>query len=110
MTAAPTVGPDAVETVRSLFRCRCEPAWTERGLHAPDCVEELGDCVIDILAEARAQFLAEVDAALRDEDAFGRWERAQDPVAFRFYVAQSDRQTLGAYLRDTLAPDRKGAP
>ena len=37
--------------IAEMFACRCDPAWTERQLHAPDCVEELGDEVLEAVAE-----------------------------------------------------------
>ena len=36
---ATTTG-EALRELRLLTTCRCEPAWTGRGLHAPDCLEE----------------------------------------------------------------------
>lgn len=36
------------ERLATLFACRCDPVWTDRRLHAPECVEELQDDVAEI--------------------------------------------------------------
>ena len=80
--ATPDVPDEAVEaaeaaSIRAMFACRCDVAWTGRRLHAPDCVQELGEEALDFVvaarADERAQVLAEVDAALRDGDRIGEW-------------------------------------
>jgi len=38
------------ERLGKIFACRCDPAWTERRLHAPDCVEVLGEDAADEMA------------------------------------------------------------
>jgi hypothetical protein len=82
MTTPDTPTPGEEETHPSLaqmFACRCDPAWTERNLHAPECIEELGTEVQEILdaataalrtqlAEARAQLAGVVEEAKRAQD------------------------------------------
>ena len=41
---------DLRERLAPLFACRCEPAWTDRHLHAPDCIEELQEDVVERVA------------------------------------------------------------
>ena len=38
------------ERLGKIFACRCDPAWTDRRLHAPDCVEDLGEDAADEVA------------------------------------------------------------
>lgn len=42
---------DLRQKLAVLFACRCDPAWIERKLHAPSCIEELQDDVVDIVAD-----------------------------------------------------------
>lgn len=57
---------DLRERFAVLFACRCDPAWTDRRLHAPDCVQELGEDALD-----------EVATWLREQiNAPGSWYRA----------------------------------
>jgi hypothetical protein len=39
------------DRLAKLFACQCDPAWTERRLHAPNCVKELGDDALEQVAE-----------------------------------------------------------
>jgi hypothetical protein len=75
---------EAVEQVQLWFRCRCDPAWTDRRMHAPDCLLELGDDVLTLLtvtlrrvraearADERARVLAEIGAAATSSSAPNR--------------------------------------
>lgn len=40
---------DAIQELRSITRCLCEPAWTDRGKHAVECVAYCREDV-DLLA------------------------------------------------------------
>jgi hypothetical protein len=62
-------GDDSAEALRQLTACRCEPAWTERRLHAPTCLEEYRDDVDEALAAAEARGYQRAIDALRDEHA-----------------------------------------
>lgn len=50
---------DAIQELRSITRCLCEPAWTDRGKHAVECVAYCRE-EVDLLAIA----VAERDEAL----------------------------------------------
>lgn len=107
----PNMPEAAVEAVWSLFACRCLPAWTERKLHAPDCIQELGYDVMAIVAKAcadeRARVLAEVQAALRDDS--GRiiawW---QDMFGLGEYIDPAAPVIAADYLRDTVGAGGEG--
>jgi hypothetical protein len=51
-----------------LFACRCDPAWTERRLHAPDCIEELHEDVIErVAAWLRDEATRRAEAVQRED-------------------------------------------
>jgi len=53
----------AIAEMRGLVRCRCHPAFTERGLHDPDC-----DCDSAEAVEVLARFcLAATFTVLKGE-------------------------------------------
>jgi hypothetical protein len=35
---------EALRRLRALCECRCDPCWTDRGLHAPECHADEGRC------------------------------------------------------------------
>ena len=41
----------AISELRDLVRCRCHPAFTDRGLHVPDCNYYSAEAV-EVLARA----------------------------------------------------------
>jgi hypothetical protein len=98
---------EAVEEVRLWFRCRCDPAWTDRNMHAPDCLLEYAEDVLDLLGETltkaradeRARVLAEVEEALRDPRRFQKWQQA----GIHGYVTPPGRRTLATC--DALGED-----
>jgi hypothetical protein len=60
--AGETTAAEALRELRVLTTCRCEQAWTGRGLHAPDCLEDWR-ADVETLAAALAERNA-VDASL----------------------------------------------
>lgn len=46
---------EAALVVEYVFVCRCDEAWTGRGLHAPDCVAVDGVDLISALAPFRQE-------------------------------------------------------
>lgn len=56
---------------------------------------------LDLVAEVRAQVLAEVDAALRDADRLAGWVMDNRARGAQY----ADGPMLADYLRDTLTPD-----
>lgn len=92
--------------IAKLVVCRCDPAWTERRLHAPDCVEELGEEALeaidaitaerDRLAEQVRQHEDERDKAKREAESLGR------RLAVRYeekYRAEAERDALREQVR-----------
>jgi hypothetical protein len=57
------------ERLAPIFACGCDPAWTERKLHDPRCIEELLDDVLE-----RTQ------AWLRDKAAVEVWVNLDNPA------------------------------
>lgn len=58
---------DAFESLHWLTTCRCDPAYTDRKLHAPDCPLEYRDDVDEALAAAQRRGWDQAIAALRAE-------------------------------------------
>lgn len=87
------VPAEAVGAVNELFPCRCGAEWLERGQHFPECLHLYVVDVLDLLRKARAQWLAEVDAALRDDERFGKWWDESD---------QTEDGAVARYLADVL--------
>ena len=42
----------AVEDARRLLACRCEECWTDRGRHAPECMEWAAEEIEEDVADA----------------------------------------------------------
>lgn len=82
--------------------------WVSRVLSDHDAEDIARPMLAAAAPHLRAQVLAEVDAALRDEDAYAAWDRAQSLGSPNFYVPRSDRRTLAAYLADTLGAGGDG--
>ena len=62
---------DPAAALEICLTCRCDPAWTERRLHAPDCRSEYLDDLHRLIGErdlARAAGFAEAIALLRECD------------------------------------------
>lgn len=63
----------AEEALRALTTCRCDPAWTDRRLHAPDCLAEYREDVDDAIAQAVARGRAGAVADLRNAERYYEW-------------------------------------
>lgn len=89
------VGAQAVEAAATALR-----SWWRDDTDAT--TEELAERVLaTALPHLRAQVLAEVDAALRDDERFAAWAHEHDDDAALYY----DTEVAQRYLRDTLAGD-----
>jgi hypothetical protein len=57
---------DSIAELRAITECHCDPAWTERQMHAPDCVAycradvETLAAEVERLREERQSWAAEV--------------------------------------------------
>jgi hypothetical protein len=51
----------SIEELRELMRCRCHPAYTDRGLHNSDCMYYM-DAAVNIVADRIEELEAERDA------------------------------------------------
>lgn len=100
---------EAVEELRILTTCRCDPAWTERRLHGPGCLEEYR-VEVDALAADQDHWKARAETAEGERDAMQRnWFDAQDAweqLLPLVQAARAWRESVTETARGTVTPEQ----
>lgn len=66
-----------------MVRCRCDPAWTGRKLHAPNCTDWLIEEATELVTAAEARGFERALNMLQDE-AWRAWENDSETSNFTY--------------------------
>ena len=92
----------SIEELRELMRCRCHPAYTDRGLHNSDCMYYM-DAAVNIVADRIEELEAKLEMAEESLTVID----ALDPEGFVNGCSPSALiglvSRMGAIARTTLA-------